>query len=157
MAKNGTPAKRYNTKLQMFMCILSLGDLLNKAKEKVMLDGYQYVKGKSRSKSATETESEGPSKKRAKTNSEMRSREINLLEENLKTLTNRLSFKERQLDKERSMQNYKQCDLISGKMMKIRHSRKKRQNRDGTKRNQRKKRPSTKAQLEIARGKSHLY
>ena len=105
------------------MCILSLGDLLNKAKEKVMLDGYQNVKGKSRSKSATETESEGPSKKRAKTNSEMRSREINLLEENLKTLTNRLSFKERQLDKERSMQNYKQCDLISDEMMKIRNER----------------------------------
>ena len=49
--------------------------------------------------------SEGPSKKRAKTNSEMRSCELNLLEENLKTLTNRLSFKERQLDKERSMKN----------------------------------------------------
>ena len=70
-----------------------LGDLLNKAKEKVILDGYQYVKGKSRSKSTTETESEGPSKKRAKTDSEMRFREINLLEENLKTLTNRPSFK----------------------------------------------------------------
>ena len=49
--------------------------------------------------------SEGSSKKRAKTNSEMRSCELNLLEENLKTLTNRLSFKERQLDKERSMKN----------------------------------------------------
>lgn len=113
-----------NKTTDVYVYILSsIGDLLNKAKEKVMLDGYQYVKGKSRSKSASETESEGPSKKRAKTNSEERSREINLLEENLKTSTNRLSFKERQLDKERTMQNYKQCDAISGEMMKIRNER----------------------------------
>ena len=112
----------------MHICLLTtisfvIGDLLNKAKEKVMLDGYQYVKGKSRSKSASETESEGPSKKRAKTNSEERSREIKLLEQNLKTLTNRLSFKERQLDKERNIKNYKQCDSISAEMIKIRNER----------------------------------
>ena len=86
-----------------------------------MSDGYPYVKGKSRSKSASETESEGPAKKRAKINSEERSCEIKLLEKNLRTLTDRLSFKERRLDKERCMKNFKQCDSISAEMIKIRN------------------------------------
>ena len=46
---------------------------------------------------------------------------MKLLQENLKTLTNRLSFKERQLDKERNIKNYKQCDSISAEIMKIRN------------------------------------
>ena len=67
------------------------GDLLNKAKEKVISDGYQFVKGKSRSKSVSETESESPARKRAKLDAEERSREMKLLEENFRTLTNRMS------------------------------------------------------------------
>lgn len=47
-----------------------------------MLDGYQFVKGKSRSKSASDAESEGSDKQRAKLSSAERSREIKLLQEN---------------------------------------------------------------------------
>jgi hypothetical protein len=46
-----------------------------------------------------------------------------LLRENLETLTNRLGFKARQLDKERCIRNFKQCDTISGEMMEIRKER----------------------------------
>lgn len=96
------------------------GDLMNKAKLKVMSDGYLFAKGKSRSKSGSEESSEGTAIKRAKLNSEERSREIKLLQENLKTLSPRLGFKQQLLEKEGCISNYKQCDAISAEMMEIR-------------------------------------
>lgn len=108
---------------KLFFFFWFKGDLMNKARLKVTSDGFLFAKGKSRSKSGSEAESETSPIKRAKLSSEERSREIKLLQENLKTLNNRLSFKRQQLEKERCMSNYKQCDAISAEMIKIRKER----------------------------------
>ena len=97
--------------------------MLNKAKEKVIADGYLFVKRKSRSRSGSETDVENPRQKRAKISSEERSREINLLQENLKLFNDRLRFKERQIEKERCLKNFKECDNITQQMIQIRKER----------------------------------
>jgi hypothetical protein len=99
------------------------GALLNKAREKVIADGYPFVKGKSRSRSGSETELESPLQKRSKINAAERSREIQLLEENLKLFNDRLNFKERQLEKERCLKNFKECDNVTQQMIQIRKER----------------------------------
>lgn len=96
---------------------------MNKAKVKVISDGYTFAKGKSRSKGGSDESSEGPAIKRPKLTSEERSREIKLMQENLKTLNSRLGFKKQQLEKERCISNYKQCDIISAEMMEVRKER----------------------------------
>ena len=97
--------------------------MLNKAREKVIADGYPFVKGKSRSRSGSETELESPLQKRSKINAAERSREIQLLEENLKSFNDRLNFKERQLEKERCLKNFKECDNVTQQMIQIRKER----------------------------------
>ena len=94
---------------------------MNKAKEKVKAS-YPFVKGKSRSKS-DESSEDTPTTKRAKLHAEERSRQINLMRENLETLSSRLSFKQQQLDKERCIKNFKQCDIICKEVMEIRKER----------------------------------
>ena len=79
-------------------------------------DGYVFAKGKSRGISHMEST---PPKKRAKLSSEERNREIESLQENLKVLKNRLTFKNQQLQKEKSMSNYKQCDTISAEILEV--------------------------------------
>ena len=116
--------------------------MLNKAREKVIIDGYPFVKGKSRSRSGSETEVESPVQKRSKINAEERFREIHLLEENFKSFNDCLNFKERQLEKEQCLRNFKECDNITQQMIQIRkemasveryqHLRKERQNQYGT-------------------------
>lgn len=48
---------------------------------------------------------------------------MKLREENLKTLSSRLSFKQQQLEKERRISNFRQCDVICKEMMEIRKER----------------------------------
>jgi hypothetical protein len=135
---------------------------------KAKSNGYQFVKGKSRSKSVSDAESDGSATKRAKLSSEERSRKIKLLRENLQTLTNRLGFKARQLDKERCIRNFKQCDTISGEMMEIRKERaslerqlsalmKKEGKAEWYKKKSTKKIKKAKIQLQTPREKFHFY
>lgn len=97
------------------------GKLLNKAKERIKVD-HPFSKGRSRSKSDGSPET-SPKVKRAKLLSEERSHQIKLMEENLKTLSSCLSFKQQQLEKERRISNFRQCDVICKEMMEIRKER----------------------------------
>ena len=56
--------------------------------------------------------------------SEERAREIDSLHETLKVLKNRIMFKNQQLQKEKSMNNYKKCDEISEKILEIHREKK---------------------------------
>ena len=94
---------------------------MEKAKKKVIQDGYAFVKGESRSKAER---SKSPAKKRAKLSSEERAREIDSLHKTLKVLKNRIMFKNQQLQKEKSMNNYKKCDEISEKILEIQREKK---------------------------------
>ena len=94
---------------------------MDKAKKRVIEDGYVFAKGKSRSKFE---ELESPVKKRAKISSEERTGEIESLQENLKILNTRLMFKNQQLQKEKSMSNYKQCNQISAEILEVRKEKK---------------------------------
>ena len=89
---------------------------MEKAKKKVIEDGYAFAKGKSwRKVEGLET----PVKKRAKLSSEERAREIESLNETLKLLKNRLMYKNQQLQKEKCMNNYKQCDQVSAEILQV--------------------------------------
>ena len=94
---------------------------MEKAKEKVIQDGYAFVKGQSRSKMER---SKSPAKKRAKLSSEERAREIDSLHETIKLLENRIMFKNQQLQKEKAMNNYKKCDEISEKILEVQKEKK---------------------------------
>jgi glucan-binding YG repeat protein len=94
---------------------------MNKAKEKVKVD-YNFVKGRSRSKSDDSPEI-SPKVKRAKLNAEERLRQIKLMQENMESLSSRLSFKQKQLEKERRVSNFKQCDMICKEMIELRKER----------------------------------
>ena len=94
---------------------------MEKAKKKVIEDGYVFAKGKSRSKVEG---LESPVKKRVKLSSEERAREIESLHETIKLLKSRLGFKNQQLQKEKCMSNYKQCDQISAEIIEIQKEKK---------------------------------
>ena len=94
---------------------------MEKAKKKVIDDGYNFAKGKSRSKLE---ESGSPSKKTPKLSSEERTREIESLQETIKILNNCLMFKNQQLQKEMCMNNYMQCDKISAEILEVKKEKK---------------------------------
>ena len=58
--------------------------------------------------------------KRTKIDGEERARERKLAQDNLETLTSRLHFKHQLLEKARSLNNFKQCDEISGDIVTVR-------------------------------------
>lgn len=104
-------------KLSLF---IPTGNLIKIARDKVSADGYLFAKGHSRAKQNLSFESDEPSCKRKKIDAEERARELKLLQDNLETLTNRLRFKQQLLEKARSLNNFKQCDDISGDIVTVR-------------------------------------
>lgn len=89
---------------------------MQKAQRKVIDEGYEFAKGKSRSKLVDVSESP---KKRVKLSSEESNREISNLHKTIKTLDDRITFKKRQLEKERCMSNFKQCDALSAEILQV--------------------------------------
>lgn len=93
------------------------GKLLEAAQEAVYNSGYCFKKGHSRSKrfssDATETV------KRPKLNRDIREKRIQHIEEELKDLRQRISFKEKRVYAAENMKNYKVCDEITGEITEI--------------------------------------
>ena len=95
-------------------------DLIKAAQNKVREQGYIFVKGKSRSKHTPKPdESSSPPPKRPKINETIRNKKITELQEDVKDLKDRLSYKEKQRDQATQAMNYKLCDQLTEEMTSV--------------------------------------
>lgn len=87
-------------------------DLLEKAREKVHSDGYNFVKGKSRSKRLN-TCATTTLKKNIRSTGEVRAKRMKELEEDHKDTISLISFKENRRDQAEAARNYKTCEDLT--------------------------------------------
>ena len=91
--------------------LLSKQDLIEAAQKRVRDQGYNFIKGKSHSKHIHNPpdleELPSPAPKRPKVNEAMRNKKIAELQEDVKDLKDRLSYKEKQRDQATQSMNYK--------------------------------------------------
>lgn len=89
--------------------------LIEKAREKIVAEGFQFVKGKSRSKKESIEASESSDStergtKRRKLSKSIRSERLEALGEDLKNMDDRIKFKEKRIAGHENMKEYKKCD-----------------------------------------------
>ena len=115
------PLSNYHKKMNeaaQELCIQNPGlitkrkQLIEAARSKVIEDGFQFVKGKSRSKKGVDTTSIAEPKPRQKTSQELRERRLKEIEEDLKDLADCIRFKENRISAHESAKEYKKCDDI---------------------------------------------
>ena len=99
--------------------------LLKEARAKVNSDGFIYKKGKSRSKQFSPPVECSP--KRVKTSEAFRINRISALEDDIKDLNDRLTFKEKRRDQASSVRNYKACDELTEEMSVIKQQKRARE------------------------------
>ena len=93
------------------------GKLLDKAKENVKNQGYNFVKGFSRGSSG---ESSGEQRnKRKKVDKDERQKEIKSTKEVIDNINEQLKFKQLRLEKHKSLKEYGKCDTISEEIRKL--------------------------------------
>ena len=103
--------------------MISRALLIQKSREKLHDSGYSYKKGKSRSKAFETSSSEGGAPKRPKIYEEMRTSRINELEDQIKDLTDTLSYKEKRREKASNVHNYKECDELTQQISQVKSER----------------------------------
>lgn len=91
----------------------SRGALLAEARVLVNDTGYVYKKGKSRSKVLNATSMRVPSPKRAKVSSEARLNRLQVVQQDLKDIVDRLTFKEKRRQGAEAVRNYKLCEELT--------------------------------------------
>lgn len=94
------------------------GKLLETAKENVIAQGYEFVKGNSRGKLKDNSGSESQNKRR-KIDKDEREKEIKDTTEILKNMQEQISFKQLRLQKQKSINDFSKCDQISGEIRKL--------------------------------------
>ena len=97
--------------------LVKRGKLLEAAQSAVYNSGYIFKKGYSRSKRFSNDTRE--TVKRPKLSKEIREKRIEYIEEELKDLKQRISFKEKRVNAAENMKNYKVCDEITGEISEI--------------------------------------
>ena len=99
--------------------LLPKQELIEAAQKKVRDQGYNFIKGKNRSKHIHNPcleELPSPAPKRPKVNDAIRKKKIAELQEDVKDLKDRLSYKEKQRDQATQAMNYKLCDQLTEEM-----------------------------------------
>ena len=91
--------------------------LLQECREYIHQQGYSYKKGKSRSRMFNSEPVEKP--KRMKVSTAIRKSRIDELTERIKDLTDQISFKEKRREQASNVHDYKQCDLLTEQMVKL--------------------------------------
>ena len=91
--------------------------LIDAARAKIIDEGFQFVKGKSRSKSVT-PESE-PKPKRQKLSQEVREKRLKDIEEDTTDLKERISFKEKRISGCLAISDYMKCDEIKEEIIQL--------------------------------------
>ncbi|CAB3982276.1 Hypothetical predicted protein [Paramuricea clavata] len=101
----------------------TMGKLLKKAKETVISQGYEFVKGKSRARSLSDMDS-GKESKRKKTDKDERAKEIQNTSDILKNIQEQIEIKQLRLQKQKSLNNFSKCDQIVGEIGKLMNEKK---------------------------------
>ena len=82
------------------------------ARERIIADGFQFVKGKSRSKKNLKDDEPIPVAKRSKLSQSFRENRIHEIEEDIRDLNDRIKFKDGRISAALNMKEYKKCDEI---------------------------------------------
>ena len=88
------------------------------AKENVIAEGFQFVKGKSRSKTHESNGSESENKRR-KMDKEERAEEIKNMSDILQNIKEQIEIKQLNLRKQKCLNDFSKCDQISGQIGKL--------------------------------------
>ena len=89
-------------------------ELLEQARKSVNESGYQYKKGRSRSKKfGSESSAELSTPKRPKLDQEFRSKRMQQIKEEIKTINTQVSFKEKRVEAGAQGKNFKLCDQLT--------------------------------------------
>jgi hypothetical protein len=97
--------------------------LTDEARKKILEEGFQFVKGKSRSKKGLSKNEGEPKPKRLKMNQDIRDTRMKELEETIKDYDERISFKERRITASLNISDYKACDELKDAVMELKKKR----------------------------------
>lgn len=102
----------------------------DEARKKILDDGFQFVKGKSRSKkrsehfeSSSDLDVIEPQCKRHKMDRDMRENRLKELDENVKDLSERISFKEKRITACLNISDFEACDEIKDSVIELKAKR----------------------------------
>ena len=96
--------------------------LLKQSRELVHNQGYAYAKGKSRSNVFSPP---GSTPKRAKLTQEVRKGRIDEINDQIKDLSDQISYKEKRREQAVNVHDYKQCDMLTEQMLELKSERRK--------------------------------
>ena len=96
--------------------------LIDTARAKIIADGFQFVKGKSRSKRDQQSDEE-PTPKYPKISQAIREKRMLQIEEDLQDLNDRIGFKEKRIAAAMNTKEYKKCDEIKEEVTTLKHKR----------------------------------
>ena len=97
--------------------------LIDTARERIIADGFQFVKGKSRSKKNFKDDEPIPVAKRSKLSQSFRENRIHEIEEDIRDLNDRIKFKDGRISAALNMKEYKKCDEIKEEVTTLKHKR----------------------------------
>lgn len=92
--------------------------LMETARAKIIEEGFQFVKGKSRSKRGVDQSDDTPSLKRRKCSQHLRDERVNIIQEDCRDLADCIRFKENRIKSCENMRDYKKCDELKESLMK---------------------------------------
>ena len=93
-------------------------DLVEAARSRIIEEGFQFKKGKSRSKKLTTSE---PRSKRIKLTQQVRQTRMKNVEEDIGDIKDRISFKEKRRYAAEAIRDYKKCDEITEELTHLKH------------------------------------
>ena len=99
---------------QDYSLLLNRGKLFEESRVKVMEDGYEFVKGKSRVKGCEQPV------KRVKTTKDDRDENIKLLNQDILAKEEQIRFKEQRVAMAKNSKNWELCDKLTGEICKLR-------------------------------------
>ena len=94
--------------------------LIDAARRKILVDGFQFVKGCSQSRSASDDSAEKPKAKRPKLSQDVRDKRMKDLEEDLTDITERIGNKEKRIAESINISNFKKCDELKEEVVALR-------------------------------------
>ena len=95
--------------------------LLDEARAKIIQQGFQFVKGKSRSKQ--DRNDSQPTQTRRKYSQSMRDQRMRDIEEDSQDLADRIAFKEKRISSCENMRDYKKCDELKEEITALKQQR----------------------------------
>ena len=93
-------------------------DLIEAARSRIIEEGFQFKKGKSRSKKLAPSE---PRSKRIKLTQHVRQTRMKNVEQDIGDIKDRISFKEKRRCAAEAIREYKKCDKITEELTHLKH------------------------------------